>query len=97
MWLILLKCMGEKIKKNQNDESLPNNQPMKYAITTELEMSDSARILPLVPQEINGEFEVQAKEAMMEKDGDISVLRIPVTMMTSGKSNIVLLQKEKST
>lgn len=70
----LLKYMRDKnIYKNQNDESLPNDQPMKDAFTTNLEMSESesAPALALVLQESNGEFTVQAKEAIMEKDGDI--------------------------
>lgn len=103
----LAKMYGREEIKNQTDQSLPNDQPMKDVVT-DSEISESSRALPLVPpQESNGET-VQAKEAVIEKDGvmeeekeDEEATRLveffptPETMMTAQPQPMVQKETEQ--
>lgn len=103
----LAKMYGrEEVKNNQPDQSLPTDQPMKdAAVTTDLEISEAARALSVMPQASNGDLAVQAKEARMEKDGVIEkaaatqlveFFPTPETMMTTAEGqNLALVEKEK--
>ncbi|ESQ55172.1 hypothetical protein EUTSA_v10025850mg [Eutrema salsugineum] len=106
-----VKMFSREEIKNQNGhdhQSLPpNDQPMKDAVAG-VKISEPAPALSLKPQESNGEASgVQAKEAMIEKDGvtekqEAATTRLveffptpeTVTLTPAQPINLVLAQKE---